>query len=178
MAAGAERRVGDDAYVWAPPGFDEFYRELWKPMLRLATGLVDEVGAAEDVVQDAFTAVYRKWDSIREPQAAAGYLRTAVVNASRSVLRRRMTARKHLRVVSDEPAEAADADSLRASDADLVRRALRELPDRQREVLTLRFLADLSDSEISAATGLTESGVRSASSRGLAALRGLLGGQL
>ena len=107
-----------------------------------------------------------------------GYLRTAVVNSSRSALRRKITARKHLTVVTDEPAEAADADSLRESDADVVRRALRRLPDRQREVLTLRFLADLSDSEISAATGLTESGVRSASSRGLAALRELLGGQL
>jgi RNA polymerase sigma-70 factor (sigma-E family) len=178
MAVRTVRGVVDDSHAWAPSGFDDFYRELWWPMVRLATGLVDEVGAAEDVVQDAFTAVYRKWDTIREPRAAVGYLRTAVVNSSRSALRRRIVARKHLSAVADDHVEAADADSLRESDADVVRRTLRRLPDRQREVLTLRFLADLSDAEISAATGLTESGVRSASSRGLTALRELLGGKL
>ena len=43
------------------PTFDELYQQLWWPMLRLATGLVDEVSVAEDVVQDAFAATYRRW---------------------------------------------------------------------------------------------------------------------
>ena len=60
----------------------------------------------------------------------------------------------------------------------LVRAAFAQLPDRQREVLTLRYLAELSDAEIAEATGLSLGGVRSASSRGLAALRTSLGGQL
>lgn len=158
--------------------FDRLYREQWWPLLRLATGLVDDVQVAEDVVQDAFAATYRRWDSIRDHRAAAGYLRAAVVNGSRSVLRRRMTARKHLRDVVEETDEAADHTSLRDSDSDQVRAALRLLPDRQREVLTLRYVAELSDAEIAAATGLSEGGVRSASSRGLAALRTALGGGL
>lgn len=164
--------------VSAPPSFDELYQQQWWPMLRLATGLVDEVSAAEDVVQDAFAALYRHWPAIRDPRAAVGYLRTSVVNGSRSVLRKRMTARKHGFEVRDEHEEAADHTTLLSAEHDLVRRALAVLPDRQREVLTLRYIAELSDADIAAATGLTPVSVRSASSRGLAALRSALGGQL
>jgi RNA polymerase sigma factor (sigma-70 family) len=146
-------------------------------MIRLATGLVD-AAAAEDVVQDAFAALYRRWAGIREPAAAAGYLRTSVVNGSRSVLRRRQTARKHLRVVAEETEEPADHTSVLSAEHAMVRQALAGLPERQREVLTLRYLADLGDADIAAATGLSLPGVRSASSRGLAALRTTLGGQL
>ncbi|HTZ45225.1 MAG TPA: SigE family RNA polymerase sigma factor [Jatrophihabitans sp.] len=163
----------------APPGsFDELYQAQWWPMLRLATGLVDQVTVAEDVVQDAFAAVYRKWSAIREPAAAIGYLRTAVVNGSRTALRRRIVARRHLRSVGEETVEGADASTVLSAEHELVRAALAGLPDRQREVLTLRYLAELSDPEIAAATGLSLGGVRSASSRGLAALRTSLGGRL
>jgi RNA polymerase sigma-70 factor (sigma-E family) len=158
--------------------FAELYEQQWWPMVRLATGLVDERSAAEDVVQDAFAAVYRRWDTIREPAAAIGYLRRSVVNASRSVLRRRGTARKHLRVVAEETVEPADHGALREADHEIMYRALARLPERQREVLTLRYLADLADPDIAKATGLSLPGVRSASSRGLAALRSTLGGQL
>ena len=160
------------------PTFDELYQQLWWPMLRLATGLVDEVSVAEDVVQDAFAATYRRWGAIHDRQAAAGYLRTAVVNGSRSVLRRRLTARKHLQSVVDEPVDAADRSVLRIAERDRVLDAMSTLPDRQREVLTLRYVAELSDADIAQATGLSEGRVRSASSRALAALRMTLGGQL
>jgi RNA polymerase sigma factor (sigma-70 family) len=107
-----------------------------------------------------------------------GYLRMSVVNGGRSALRRRKTARKHLHLVREEMDEAADHTSLLSADHELARAALAQLPDRQREVLTLRYLADLSDADIAAATGLSLPGVRSASSRGLAALRASLGGRL
>ena len=157
-------------------GFEDLYQREWWPMVRLATGLVDTAAVAEDVVQDAFTAVYRNWDRIVDPGAAVAYLRRSVVNASRSALRRRIRARKYTLVDAD--VAGADASTLLAADHDLVRQALRQLPDRQREVLTLRYVAELTDAEISAATGLSAGGVRSASSRGLAALRTNLGSQL
>jgi RNA polymerase sigma-70 factor (sigma-E family) len=162
----------------APVGFDELYQQQWWPMLRLATGLVDQVAVAEDVVQDAFAALYRKWGSIQDPQAAVGYLRTSVVNGSRNVLRHRIVARKYLRAVGEESVEGADHSTVLTAEHQLVRAAFARLPDRQREVLTLRYLAELTDFEIAEATGLTLGGVRSASSRGLAALRSKLGGQL
>jgi RNA polymerase sigma-70 factor (sigma-E family) len=170
--------VVDEPGGVAAPSFDQLYQEQWWPMLRLATGLVDHVNVAEDVVQDAFTAVYRNWAGIRDPRAAVGYLRRSVVNASRSALRRRITARKHERDMLEETTDGADAATLLSAEHELVRQALARLPERQREVLTLRYIADLADAEIALATGLSPVGVRSASSRGLAALRAALGGQL
>src|SRR5437868_6387570 len=64
-------------------------------LVRLALLLVDDLETAEDVVQDAFAAVHRRWSAIAAPEAALGYLRTSVVNGSRSVLRRRRTVRAH-----------------------------------------------------------------------------------
>jgi RNA polymerase sigma-70 factor (sigma-E family) len=159
-------------------GFDELYQEQWWPMLRLATGLVDQVAVAEDVVQDAFAALYRKWDSIRNPQAAVGYLRTSVVNASRNVLRHRIVVHRRLRVLGEDTVEGADSSTVLTAEHQLVRAAFAELSERQREVLTLRYIAELSDAEIAEATGLSLGGVRSTSSRALAALRTSLGDQL
>ena len=158
--------------------FDELYQQQWWPMLRLATGLVDQPAAAEDVVQDAFASLYRKRDSIRNPQAAVGYLRTSVVNGSRNALRRRIVARKYLQVVGEGTVEGADHTTVLTAEHQLVRAAFAQLPDRQREVLTLRYLAELTDPEIAEATGLSLGGVRSASSRALAALRTSLEGRL
>lgn len=160
--------------------FDALYRSQWWPMLRLAQGLVDDVGCAEDVVQDAFAGLYRRSASsggLTEPGAAAGYLRASVVNGARSALRRRRTVRAWLGQLrtDDEQAPAADVPALALDDRQLARQALAALPRRQREVLTLRFLADLSDAEIADATGLSPGNVRSAASRGLATLRATLG---
>jgi RNA polymerase sigma factor (sigma-70 family) len=160
--------------------FDALYRTQWWPMLRLAQGLVDDVGSAEDVVQDAFAGLYRNVncaDLVADTGAAIRYLRVSVVNGARSALRRRRTARAWLGGLRDagEHAPAADEPSLRSADQELARRALAALPSRQREVLTLRFLADLTDAEIAEATGLSPTNVRSAASRGMATLRGLRG---
>jgi RNA polymerase sigma factor (sigma-70 family) len=164
----------------APPAldFNALYRDQWRPLLRMATGLLDEADVAEDVVQDAFAALYRRAGSLRDPAAAIGYLRTCVVNGTRAVTRRKIMARTRMRPADAGSHAAADESALLTAEHDLVRAALDTLPDRQREVLTLRFVAELPDVEIAAATGLSEGGVRSASSRGLAALRTALGGQL
>ena len=156
--------------------FDSVYDRYWWPMLRLATGLLDSMPAAEDVVQEAFTALYQRRGALREPAAAVGYLRVCVVNGARSVVRRRMTARRHLRIGPEEFAESADHAALLTAEHAIVRDALRSLPQRQREVITLRYIAELTDPEIAAATGLSLGGVRSAASRGLAALRNNLEG--
>lgn len=179
MTAGLGRRV-DSADAHEVPSFDELYQRMWWPMLCTAYALVDDVPVAEDVVQDAFAALHRRWGTLHAPAAAAAYLRVSVVNGARSVLRKRLIVRRSQHLIDDVDAEseAADAPLLVLADHQLVRAALSRLPDRQREVLTLRYAADLSDVEIAAATGLSPGGVRSAASRGLAALREELGGQL
>ena len=80
-----ERRAGRDEQVAAL--FDEHYAGL----CRLATLLLDDRGAAEEVVQEAFLRTYSGWWRIRHPERARAYLRAAVVNQCRSRGRRRVS---------------------------------------------------------------------------------------
>jgi RNA polymerase sigma factor (sigma-70 family) len=155
--------------------FEQLFATERRTMLLVALGIVNDVGTAEDVVQDAFTSLYRRWEALREPASARGYLRVSVINGARSVLRRRRTASARVRQTSLEPAEPpSDVSSVLLAEEQAVRAALSALPTRQREVLTLRLLAGLTDQEIAEATGLSYGNVRTAASRGLATLRAAL----
>ncbi|MGH3546660.1 MAG: sigma factor, partial [Pseudonocardiaceae bacterium] len=98
-----------DHAVDAPLTLEDLYRQHRMRLVRLAILLVDEAPTAEDVVQEAFTGLHRHWSGLRDEAAALGYLRTAVVNGSRSVLRRRKTARGY---VPPHQANARSAESL------------------------------------------------------------------
>ena len=142
-------------------------------LVRLALLLVDEPATAEDVVQEAFTGLHRNWGNLRDAAAAVGYLRTAVVNGSRSVLRRRKTAREY---TPPHQVNARSAESLAMLTAEhqSVVRALSQLPPRQREVLVLRYYGDLSEAEIADAAGISKGTVKSTASRALDALQKIM----
>jgi RNA polymerase sigma-70 factor (sigma-E family) len=152
------------------------YNLHWRYLVRLAVLLVDDVHSAEDVVQDAFVALHKRSGSLRDPDAALAYLRTSVVNLSRSVIRRRQVARKHLKVAEPEAGAAADQEVLLRDEHRAALRAVRALPRHQREVLILRYWSGLSEKEIAQALGISPGSVKSAASRGLAALQRTLGG--
>src|SRR4029079_18034719 len=114
-----------------------------------------------------------KWSRLREPEKAAAYLRQAVVNRSRSVLRRRGVEERHQQV-SDAIGPSAEHSALHTLERDEVMSALRTLPQRQREVLVLRYYADLSEAEIAGVIGISQGAVKSHASRGIAALRNVL----
>ena len=137
--------------------------------------LVDDLPTAEDVVQDAFSALTRVWPQLVDDGAVRAYLRTCVVNGARSVLRRRRTARAYVPPL--EPAQpGADDAAVMAEEHREVIMALADLPDRQREVLVLRYWSDLSEADISEALAVSKGTVKSSASRGLAALRARLAG--
>lgn len=140
-------------------------------MVRLARLLVDDLATAEDVVQDAFLGLHRNQASVRDPGAAVGYIRRAVINQARSTLRRRRTVRAHLKVAEPEVGPAADADLIIAEEHREVLRAVGLLPERQREVLVLRFWSDLSEAEIAAAMGVSKGTVKSQASRAMKTLQ-------
>ncbi|NEB15973.1 SigE family RNA polymerase sigma factor [Streptomyces coelicoflavus] len=149
---------------------DTLYHHRRLELVRLAVLLVDDVPTAEDVVQDAFTAVYRR----HGPRLAGldnpeGYLRRCVVNAARSVLRRGRTVRSYV-PPRTTPAPPPEEEVLLREEHREVLHALRRLTHRQRQVIVLRYRFNLSEVEIADTLGLSRGTVKSTASRGLAAL--------
>lgn len=151
------------------------YREHRVALVRLAALLVDDVPSAEDVVHDAFLALHRNSTRVRDPQAALAYLRTSVVNGARSALRRRGTARRHLKVAEPDHAPAADANTLLAAEHAEMLAAVRQLPQRMQEVLALRYWSGLSEAEIASTLDISRGAVKSAASRALDKLEKTMG---
>jgi len=163
----------------ADTALTNLYAAHWRQLVRLSVLLVRDVATAEEIVQDAFVAVHDRWSRLRDPDKALAYLRQAVVNRSRSALRHRTVVAKHAARETVQPNGApADAPVLAAARRAAVLDAMRSLPERQREVLALRYYLDLSEAEIAEALGISRGAVKSHASRGSAALRTLLGDYL
>ncbi|WP_037860413.1 RNA polymerase sigma factor [Streptomyces sp. NRRL S-340] len=139
-------------------------------LVRLAVLLVDDLPTAEDVVQDAFTALLRRHghrlERLDDPEA---YLRTSVVNAARSVLRRRRTVRRAV-LERERPAPPPEEYVLLREEHREVLNALARLTRRQREVLVLRYWSHLTEVQIAETLGLSRGAVKSTASRALDAL--------
>jgi len=148
----------------------ELYSMHYTALVRLAAMLVRDTPTAEEVVQDSFVAMHDGWERLRDPEKALAYMRQAVVNRSRSVLRHRMVVEKNQqKPPPDMP--SAEHGALALVERSAVIAALRDLPERQREAIVLRYYADLSEAEIAAAMKISRGAVKSHTSRGMAALR-------
>jgi len=151
----------------------QLYALHYRPLVRLAALLVRDAATAEDVVQDAFVAMRAGWQRLGNTETALAYLRQAVVNRSRSVLRHRAAA-------ADNPQQALpdtpgpEHGTLGLLEQAAARAALRGLPERQREAIVLRYYAGLPEGEIAAAMGISRGAVNSHTARGLSALRAAL----
>jgi RNA polymerase sigma-70 factor (sigma-E family) len=151
----------------------ELYSLQYRSLVRLAAMLVRDTPTAEEVVQDAFVAMHAGWHRLKDTDKALAYLRQAVVNKARSVLRHRMVVEKNLQTAQpDMPSAEHGAFALLKRSAVIA--ALRTLPERQREAIVLRYYADLSEAEIAATMGISRGSVKSHTSRGIAALRAAL----
>ena len=153
----------------------ELFRAHHLELVRLAVLIVGDLATAEDVVQDAFEQLHRRWRTLRRQSSALDYARSAVLNGSRSVLRRRSVARRHAARISASSHQDADADAAVGFEqrSELVE-AFRRLPARQREVLALRYYVDMSVADAAATLHISEGAVRSTASRGLDALARIL----
>ncbi|MGY1433568.1 SigE family RNA polymerase sigma factor [Streptomyces reniochalinae] len=174
LARLSEEQKGTDPegrqFGTASEEIDMLYRHRRLDLVRLAALLVDDIPTAEDVVQEAFAALYRRHgntlDNIADPEA---YVRRSVINASRDVLRRRRTVRAYIppRLL---PAPPPEEEILLKEEHQEVLRALRLLTVRQREVLVLRYWSNMSEADIAATLGLSRGAVKSTASRALTAL--------
>ena len=163
-AARLSRGVGRAAVAGTGRGsLDDLYLTEWRSLVRLAALLLGDVGAGEEVVQEAFVRLSAKgggWDAGFEP----AYLRAAVVNLSRSSLCRRVVAARHVPRARD-PQDGADQAAVRAFERSAIVAALQRLPRRQREALALRYYGDLSLAEIAVVMGVAVGTVKSTLSR-------------
>ena len=143
-------------------------------LIRLAVVMLGDRPAAEDVVQEAFCGLYRRWHALSEEANALAYVRSSVINGCRTALRRRV---RQLTLAGF--AEAGEADSpesavLLGEEHRQVLLAIRSLPSRQREALVLRYYLDLDEAQIASCMQVSRGTVKSTTSRALAALGRIL----
>jgi RNA polymerase sigma-70 factor (sigma-E family) len=161
------------------------YAEHALGLVRLAVVVTGDRAAAEDIVQDAFLGLYRRWDQVSDMTAPLAYLRVSVMNGCRTALRRRSRLGlwsgagfggdlDEAALAESGPfaglAESAEASVLLGEEQRLVAAALRKLPRRQREAVVLRYYLDLSIEETAQVMGISPGTVKSATHRGLAAV--------
>ena len=144
--------------VVATVGFEEFFSDRYRSATRFAFLLTGSDQVAEEIAQDAFLQIFRRWGEIRNPHA---YLSKALVSGARSWGRRERR----------RPAPPTSGPIEHDSDAIAVRDALWDLPARQREALVLRYFLGHVDREIAEAMGCPVGTVKSLIHRGLARMK-------
>ena len=140
--------------------FDDFYRQSFHALARLACVLTGDAAAAEDLAQESLLRVRDRFDSLDSPPA---YTRTVLIN----LCRKRERQVRQLRVAHASLRPPVTIEGETGELLDLVDR----LPYRQRAVLVLRYFEGLNEAEIAAAIGCRPGTVKSLASRGLAQLR-------
>ena len=148
----------------------ETYRAHYRSLLGLAALLLDDTASCEDVVQEAFIRVHSARSRVRDPEKTLAYLRQTVVNLSRSALRRRILGLKLLSKPMPDMASAEEG-AYEILERDQLKAAMRALQRRQREVLVLRYFADMTEAQVAETLGISLGSVKAYGSRGLAALR-------
>ena len=148
MTASAPRWDADAAV-------EELYASHYRRLVRLSVLLVRDVETAEEVVQDSFVAMHGRWRTLQEPDKGLAYLRQTVVNRSRSVLRHRGVGRHATSrpCVPRDRRRAPTRTRWWPSAAPRCSTPCAALPDRQREVLALRYYLDLSEADIADTLG-------------------------
>jgi RNA polymerase sigma factor (sigma-70 family) len=149
----------------------DLFRAHYLGLVRLAAQLVDDQATAEDVVQEVFASLNPGQQRAAEPLAL---LRVAVLNRSRSVLRRRRTARLY-RPERLPHAPAADEASLQAAATTALLVHVRGLPHRQRELVVLRYYEGLSIPEIATLLHISPGAASSSLNRALTSLKHAVG---
>lgn len=154
---------------WA--SFDEFVRERSAALQRFAYLLSGDREDARDLVQDALTGLYPRWERVARAGNPEPYVRRSIANA-------RITRwRRHQEHASSDPGilDQVTQDATAAvTDAEFFGRLFATLPARQRAALVLRFYDDLEFSEIARHLGCAEPTARSLVHRALADLRARL----
>jgi RNA polymerase sigma-70 factor (sigma-E family) len=155
--------------------FADYVAARWLALVRYATVLCGDPVEAEELVQSALVRVAMRWHRIRDVDNPEPYVRQAVLRGFLNTWRRIRSRETGIDAmpVTMPMATAADHAS-GVVDSVVVRRALLTLPPRQRAVLVLRYLDDLSEAQTADMLGCSVGTVKSQASKGLTRLRAVL----
>ena len=133
--------------------FEEWYRASYARLHTSVLALTGDREVASDVTDEAFTRAWRHWRRVAQMEAPGGWVYRVALNLVRSRARRRTVERRalvRLAAPADVSASAGEVWAL-----------VRELPERQRQAVVLRYVADLDEYEIASAMGVTRGTVAS-----------------
>lgn len=143
----------------------ELYKLYSKAMFNVSMRITNDYAEAEDVLQEAFVSAFKNLHSYKAEASFGSWLKKIVVNASINAIRKRRAELVPMdeRVVSEVPDEVQEDDS--DWQVAKVRRAIQQLPDGYRVVLSLYLLEGFDHAEIGEILGVTESTSKSQYSR-------------
>ena len=150
------------------------YLAHYRPLVKMAALLVQDLATAEEIVQDSFVAVHAAWRRLPDSDHALSYLRRSVVDRSRSALRQHVVVDKLAPRLAPDLATGSGEGSIEVERSAFIS-ALWTLPARQREVVVLRYFADLPATQVASATGISEGAVKVHAARAMSSLRAELG---
>src|SRR6476659_3472037 len=177
MAIAAARLDGETITAEAEAMVELLFHSEGRALVRLARLFVDDRDAAEDIVQEAFLRLARHAGRIDDVDRAPAYLRSIVLNLARDHNRRGLVSLRHHSTVGREVDVATDAaDQLvRSEESRRVLQAVRDLPHRQRDCITLRYFEELSVDGIAATLGVSANSVKTHLQRAMTSLDKRLG---
>lgn len=149
----------------------ELYEQHAPGALRFAYLLTGDLDLANDLVQDAFVKLLTRPRILSREDAFDSYLRTTILNLTRSRWRRLALERRHQTALRVDPPRSEDQYEQR----DAVKARLLSLPERQRTAVVLRYLQDLSEAETAQAMNTSVASVKSLVQRAMATLRSQVG---
>ena len=171
-AIAAARSQGETIAVDVEKLVVRLYRSEGRSLVRLARLFVDDKDAAEDIVQEAFLRLARHAGRIEAVESAPAYLRSIVLNLARDHNRRGLVSLRHHATASREvDVDDTIVDQLvRSEEHRRVIDAVRRLPKRQRDCVTLRYFEELSIHEVASLLGLSANSVKTHLQRAMATL--------
>jgi RNA polymerase sigma factor (sigma-70 family) len=150
----------------------DLFRTEARSLVRLARLFVDDRDAAEDIVQEAFLRLARSATRIQDESKAPAYLRSIVLNLARDHNRRGLVSLRHHATAGREIEVASPLEEqlVRDQQHHAVLEAVRSLPTRQRDCVTLRYFEELGIDAIAAVLKVSPNSVKTHLRRGMAAL--------
>ena len=148
--------------------FDDFYRDEYRSLLRIAWSLTGRRDLGEDLVQEAMVTVHERWDTVGGYERPGAYARRLVLNAATSAARRRAAEKRAMARLRARPEPVRLAPEPPPDDE--FWSALRALPERQCQTVALHYLEDRSIDEIAAVLDIAPNTVKVHLHRGRQAL--------